>query len=378
MSVICNKCGIQTRDGAKFCHGCGTPISTAALPATMPIGTPSGDTPPRAAVPLAPEIPTGVGFSKPTETMGTPQTSYIPQAPSANYQQAIAKPKRSGNGLKIVLGIFLFLGLIIAGAIGGGIFLASKAIDKVNDTVNAPGGGIPGGISIGDNLKVKVGTEAISEEDLQVPIYPNAKVTTPFNISAHTDSGESGGYATLETKDDYDVVVEWYLEKMGNDARRTKTENNEKKVTKYELNDERGFRSVEITGYYRNRKNTEIKIFSAMAATEEKDIDKDIDAKAKDKDLLEQKAEPPPAAAPATGKKKSGVPAPPAPPAPASSNNRSEHIKDINKQVDEALVQSEQQAESNIQKAPIPPKLKKQIREQLRDAMRQERNANQD
>ncbi len=370
MSVICNKCGIQTRDGAKFCHGCGTPISTAALPPTMPIGTPSGDIPPKAAVPLAPEPPMGAGFSKATETMRAPQTSYIPQAPSPNYQQAIAKPKRSGNATKIILGIFLFIGLIIAGAIGGGIFLASKAIDKVNNTVkNAPIEGIPGGISIGDNLKVKVGTEALNEDDLQVPIYPNAKVTTPFNISGHTDSGESGGYATLETKDDYDAVVEWYLEEMGNDARRTKTENNEKKVTKYELNDERGFRSVEITGYYRNRKNTEIKIFSAMAAIEQKDID----AEAKNKDLLEQKAEPPPAAAPPTGKKKAGVPPPP--PAPPSVDNLGEHIKDINKQVNEALVQSQQEADSKIEKAPIAPKLKKQIREQIRDAMRQERNS---
>ena len=366
MSVICNKCGIQTRDGAKFCHGCGTPISTAALPPTMPIGAPSGDIPPKAAVPLAPEPAMGGGFSKATETMETPQTSYIPQAPSPNYQQAIAKPKRSGNATKIILGIFLFIGLIIAGAIGGGIFLASKAIDKVNNTVkNAPIEGIPGGISIGDNLKVKVGTEALNEEDLQVPIYPNAKVTTPFNISAHADSGESGGYATLETKDDYDTVVEWYLEKMGNDARRTKTENNEKKVTKYELNDDRGFRSVEITGYYRNRKNTEINIFSAMES-----LDKD----AIDKETLDKKDVPPASASPATGKKKTGVPPPP-PPAPASVDNLGEHIKDINKQVNEVLVQSQQEADSKIEKAPIAPKLKKQIREQIRDAMRQERNS---
>ncbi len=349
MSVICNKCGIQTRDSAKFCHGCGTPISTAALPPTMPIGVPSGDITPKPAVPLAPEPPPGGSFPKATEAMGRPQTSYIPQAPAPNYQQAMAKPKKSGSGVKIALGILLFLGVIIAGAIGGGIFLASKAIDRVTDTVkNTPGGVIP----IGDNLKVKIGKEALNEADLQVPLYPNAKVTTPFNISAQTDSGR-GGYATLETKDEYDVVVEWYLEKLGNDARRTKREDNEKKVTKYELSDDRGSRSVEITGYYRNRKNTEIKIFSAMESPDEKTA-------------------PSAPASPATptGKKKTVVPVPPVP--PASVDNLGEKIE---KQVNESLDQADKQMQEQLEKKAIPARVRRQIQEQLREVRRKEHNA---
>lgn len=355
MSIICNKCGIQTRDSAKFCHGCGTPISTAALPATMPIGVPSGDIPPKPAVPLTPEPSTN--FSKATEAMGQPQTSYIPQAPPSNYQPAITKPKRSGNGVKIFLGILVFLGVIMVVSIIGGLFIANKAIEKVKNL--PPGTEFP--IKIGDNVKLNVGNPELTEEALGVPPYPDAKLTSPFNFSAEVDSGERGALVTLETKDEYDKVVEWYLEKMGNDARRTRHEDNDKKVTKYELKDDRGYRSVEITGYYRNRKNTEIVIFSALESA--------LDAA---QDAAQPSAEAP---APAkAGKQKVVVPVPPAPPAPASDQNLGETIKEINKQVEDAtLDQATKQAEDQVEKSPIPAKIKRQIREQIRDARRQER-----
>ncbi len=344
MSVICNKCGIQTRDAAKFCHGCGNPIATAALPPTMPIGVPSGDIPPKPAVPLAPEPPLGSGFPKATEAMGVPRTSYIPQAPVPNYQQTLARPKKSGNGIKIFVGILIFLGVIAAGAIGTGLFIANKFANKVAssmDKANSNGIVIP----LGDG-KVKIGTP-VSEEEIGVPVYPGAK-SSQLSISGQTDTGEGGSFTTLETRDEYDNVVEWYLEKLGNDARRTKREDNEKKVTKFELTDARGFRSVEIIGYYRNRKNTEIKIFSAMEGLPEPAV--------------------PPAPVSQAGKKKSTIPVPPA---PASAEDLG---KKIEKQTNESINQAEKLVDDHLNNPAIPAKIKRQIKEQIREARRQERN----
>jgi hypothetical protein len=350
MSVICSKCGIQTRDGAKFCHGCGNPIATAALPPTMPISPPAGEATPKPAVPLAPEAPTN--FAKPTEGMGQPQTSYLPQpaaqAPIRTYPQSIEAPRKSGNGLKIFLGIIVFLGVIIVGAIGGGIFLAGKAIDNAKTSIKNNGG-----IDFGNNVKVKMGDAALNEAELKVPIYPGAKATMPFSISGQDDNGKKGsfGIVTLETGEDYDTVVDWYDEKLGKNVKRTSREENEKSSTTFEIKDGDGFRSVEIIGYSNNNKDTEIKIVTA--------------AETFSKEPTTTSSEPPPAKA---GKTKNGVTAPPVPPTPES-------LEAIEKQVNDSLKDAEKQIKDATDKLPIPAKAKKEIQEKLKADQQERRNA---
>lgn len=192
MAIQCTTCGTQTRPGAKFCHACGTPISTASLPSTLPLGTP----PPVAEARTAPTTPQPAAA---TEAMNAP-SAYLPQTPQTYHAPppvAMEPTKKSGNTLKVVLiSLALIMVLGIASVIGAVYFVGKKASQTLAEMKQR-----------GNFPTVSQGPESVPDDKLGVPIYPGAK-------RENTVSGSlgpmSGAVVTFSTKDSVEEVAQFY------------------------------------------------------------------------------------------------------------------------------------------------------------------------
>lgn len=198
MSIQCTTCGTQTRSGAKFCHACGTPIATAALPSTLPLGAapPIVDTktapPPPVATPTAPQA------AADTEAFNV-STAYLPQTPqtyNAPPPVTMNPTKKSGNGLKVVLiSLALIMIIGIGMIIGAGVYFGRKAARAVDNIAKT---GLP---SVSNDAK------GVPDDKLGDLIYPGSKREETVSGSF---AGMSGGVVTFSTDDSPEEVADYY------------------------------------------------------------------------------------------------------------------------------------------------------------------------
>ena len=142
-----------------------------------------------------------------------------PLPPNPAYQNVPPPPTTSGNTvLKIVLivvGVFVLLGVIVAGVIGIGVYKVARSVQKDssgNVSISTPGG------TITANQSAK-----ISAADLGIDPYPGA-TTGEGSMNMKTPNG-SMVTAVYISSDPADKIVAFYKEKLGDQASIVQTSN---------------------------------------------------------------------------------------------------------------------------------------------------------
>jgi len=143
----------------------------------------------------------------------------VPIPPNPAYPNVPPPPTTSGNTvLKIVLivvGVFVLLGVIVAGVIGIGVYKIAKNAHKDssgNVSISTPGGSITAGQSAN-----------VSAADLGVDLYPGA-TTGEGSMNMKTPNG-SMVTAVYLSPDPSDKIVGFYKEKLGDQASIVQTSN---------------------------------------------------------------------------------------------------------------------------------------------------------
>jgi hypothetical protein len=138
----------------------------------------------------------------------------VPTPPNPAYPNYPPPPPTSTSGntvLKIVLivvGVFVLLGIIVAGIIGVGVYKVSKAVHKDNNgnvSISTPNGTITTGKSV-----------SVSAADLGTDPYPGA-VSSDGSMNMKTPTG-SMVTAVYISSDSSDKIVAFYKEKFGDQA----------------------------------------------------------------------------------------------------------------------------------------------------------------
>jgi hypothetical protein len=139
--------------------------------------------------------------------------------PPNPYQNVPPPPTTSGNTvLKVVLivvGVFVLLGVIVAGVIGIGVYKVAKSVHKNssgNVSISTPGGTITTGQSAN-----------VTAADLGVDLYPGA-TTGEGSMNMKTPNG-SMVTAVYLSPDASDKIVAFYKEKLGDQASIVQTSN---------------------------------------------------------------------------------------------------------------------------------------------------------
>jgi len=137
-----------------------------------------------------------------------------PFPPNPAYQNVPPPPPASSSNtvvkiILIVLGVFVLLGLIVAGIIGIGVYKVSKAVHKDrngNVSISTPNGTITTGQSA-----------TISTADLGVDPYPGAASTTQGSMNMKTPNG-SMVTSVYTSSDSPDKIIAFYKGKLGDQA----------------------------------------------------------------------------------------------------------------------------------------------------------------
>jgi len=144
-------------------------------------------------------------------------SQYQPVAPVPVYgaPPPAPMPGKSGgsSALKIVLiivGIFVFLGVLVVGVIGYGIYRVKKAI-HVNNENGVASLSVPG-MSMNADPAMK-----FTSTELGTDIYPGAEPKKSGNLRMSI-AGSSVVTAAFLTSDSPDKVVAFYKDKLGSDA----------------------------------------------------------------------------------------------------------------------------------------------------------------
>jgi hypothetical protein len=139
--------------------------------------------------------------------------------PPNPYQNVPPPTTTSGNTvLKIVLivvGVFVLLGVIVAGVIGIGVYKVAKSVHKDSSgdvSISTPGGTITTGQSAN-----------VTAADLGVDLYPGA-TTGEGSMNMKTPNG-SMVTAVYLSPDASDKIVAFYKEKLGDQASIVQTSN---------------------------------------------------------------------------------------------------------------------------------------------------------
>ncbi|MBU1669968.1 MAG: zinc ribbon domain-containing protein [Actinobacteria bacterium] len=151
--MFCSSCGAENEEGKKFCGDCGAELGATQSAVKAP--------PPMAVSPVQPQ----------------------------------GEKKKAGGFWKSGVGIALIvvIGVAVLGGITTGILFAVK-----------------GGT---DDTQTKSSKEMPTEEQIGLPIYPNAKVSLGYEEGSDNDS-EHYKSVGLETDDDVDKVLAWYKDKL--------------------------------------------------------------------------------------------------------------------------------------------------------------------
>jgi hypothetical protein len=131
-----------------------------------------------------------------------PTYQYVPPPPPASSSNTVLKI------VLIVIGVFVLLGVIVAGVIGFGVYKVSKSMHKDsngNVSISTPNGTITTGQSVN-----------VSAADLGVDPYPGA-VSGEGSMNMKTPNG-SMVTAVYTSTDASDKIVAFYKEKLGDQA----------------------------------------------------------------------------------------------------------------------------------------------------------------
>lgn len=143
-----------------------------------------------------------------------------PLPPSPAYQNVPPPPASSSNTvLKIVLivvGVFVLLGIIVAGVLGFTAYKMSRSIRRNSN----------GDVSIStSNGSITTGRSAnISAADLGTVLYPGASSSNEGSMNMKTPNG-SMVTSVFTSSDSSDKVVAFYKEKLGDQASIVQTGN---------------------------------------------------------------------------------------------------------------------------------------------------------
>ena len=142
-----------------------------------------------------------------------------PIPPNPAYPNIPPPPTTSGNTvLKIVLiviGVFVLLGVIVAGVVGVEVYKMAKSVDKGrngNVSISTPNGTITTGQSAN-----------VTAADLGVNLYPGAS-TGEGSMNMKTPNG-SMVTAVYLSPDPSDKIVAFYKEELGDQASIVQTSN---------------------------------------------------------------------------------------------------------------------------------------------------------
>jgi len=155
MARFCVNCGSALAEGARFCPNCGAATASPAAPAP---NVPSPSVPSTPAV-APPDAVIGTPVTNTTYTAPAADTTgYAPSAGSPTFQSApvpptpasslppitnYAPPAKTSSGVKIlfiVLAIFVFLGLLLAGSC---FYVAYRVKQKAGEFKAEMGGSAP-------------------------------------------------------------------------------------------------------------------------------------------------------------------------------------------------------------------------------------------
>jgi len=224
MAQFCTKCGAPMAEGMRFCTSCG---ATVPAPPTPPA-------PPAAAKPPAPPAPPAVaaGVPPPKAVPAAPTPPPAPPVPAVSVPPVgaapataapttAAPPKSSSLVLKIVLaivGIFVVLSML---GIGGCVYLAYRAKQKLNQfekqaRINFPQSSGSPQVHIQPSGPASAKPETGPAVNIDVPIYPGA---TPAQGGGEMSLG--GGTFKVQvftTDDSVDKVLSFYKDKLGSQA----------------------------------------------------------------------------------------------------------------------------------------------------------------
>jgi ribosomal protein L40E len=192
-TTLCTTCGAEITDDARFCRKCGQPSTRFAAESVTEGTTRILETPEAGKV-------FGQEFYEQHGSLAQPTTRIPPQANQTARNLAVAEPKRQNWALIASL-IFVgcaLLATILFFALRGSPTTAPSVVKREIPAVPPPPRVPPLPPSIGQ------GSSAISSEFA----YPGAQ--TEIEIK----NGGGGGVLKLRTRDPFDKVVNWYIEKL--------------------------------------------------------------------------------------------------------------------------------------------------------------------
>ena len=224
MATFCSQCGNQIREGGKFCQSCGT---VAAQSASAPSAS--------ASYPSSGYASSGYQSSFPAQQSGPPMGQYETPAP------------KSGNALKIILITLAVLLVLIGGTVAVVGFMFRRAVSNIVQ-VNEGKDGQPNVVlDIPGVPKISAGG-TVSEEQLGVPLYPNAQQEKDGTTSVSMSGGTQGwlGVAAYRTNDPIQEVVAFYREKLGSDVEFAESSRDGKKSAVFQLQSAKGWRMVTV------------------------------------------------------------------------------------------------------------------------------------
>jgi hypothetical protein len=199
-NATCPNCGAALIAGAKFCRQCGRLVSSSANASSVTEATTRTLRTPAeyAAQPtdFFPPQPTSPAYMSPKET----------PPPPAYDTRSLEQSGRKGNAWLMSAVVAILLCALIA--VGIIFFVKSRSsTTQPSTTVPEPPTVTVPGIPPPPPPKpptTRAGTNAISSE----LIYPGAKTTLEM------ESEEGGSMLQLQSKDAYEKVLDWYLEKL--------------------------------------------------------------------------------------------------------------------------------------------------------------------
>jgi len=142
-------------------------------------------------------------------------SQYQPTAPVPPYGAPPPVPVKSGGSsavkiILIIVGIFVFLGVLVGGVIGYGVYRVRKAI-HVDGSTGAASLSVPG-----MSMNADPGMKFTSAE-LGTDIYPGAEPKKSGSMRMSI-AGSSVVSAAFLTSDPADKVVAFYKDKLGSDT----------------------------------------------------------------------------------------------------------------------------------------------------------------
>jgi hypothetical protein len=193
-SITCTSCGAEIVAGSRFCRRCGQPAPAVAARDNSVLEAETR------------VFATPTDYATPTQHINSPLTgpAYIAPGQPAAPPAAATKPlKPSGSAVKwVFIGLFLLILLMIPISFAVVHMLKSQTGQPQPPVITAPEIPPPPPPPTG---------RGVSTPAIDTLIYPGAELV--MNVSGQGESHE-GRVLQLRTRDPFDKVVDWYVEKL--------------------------------------------------------------------------------------------------------------------------------------------------------------------